>query len=389
MGPTLVFVMAACAAPPPAFEVRTHAGATSGAPARVAAGAITMADGTVLPAGDWYSLRRAPGVLPPWPGRAYLEFGNGDRLAGTVVEGDGTALTLQLSDGAQTLRFPLSALRAVWVRPPADDGPDWLAGPRRRDVVQSKTGDRVLGAIETIDAAKNVLRYQADGKAQQMEWARVAAIGFNTDLARVRKPKGPYYRLTLADGSRVSVAALEFDGAAWTADTLFKGTFRLPADRVLSVDVEQGKALSLADLKPAKYQYASFDGEEFIWTADRNVLGRPLRLKTSDGDSTFDRGLGLHAECTVTYSLSGKYHRFEATAGIDARDGRLGDAELSIQVDGQARDLARGGQLSSDVGPIPIRVDVTGARELKLFVRRRSGGIVQDVVNLVDARLIP
>jgi hypothetical protein len=364
------------------------AGVSGGTLTRLAGGAVTLGDGKVVPAGDWYSLRRAPGLLPDRPTQAHLEFGNGDRLVGAVVDGDGSAINLRVGDG-QTLRFPLSALRAVWLRPSGDQTPDWLAGPRRRDVIQSKSGDIAPGVIESIDAAKDVLRYQTDGKNQQTEWARVAAIGFNTDLARVRKPKGPYYRLTLSDGSRLSAASVEFDGTTWTAETLYKGTFRLSPDRVVSVDVEQGKAVSLAELKPAKYEYTPFDGENYGWTADQNVLGRPLRLKLAGGEATFDRGLGLHAECTLTYSLGGKYRRFEATAGLDSRDGRLGDAELVIQVDGMNRELPNGGHMSPATGSRALTLDVTGAKEMRIIVRKRSGGIVQDVVNLVEGRLIP
>jgi hypothetical protein len=388
VGPVFTLISVVCAAPPAGFDVRTMAGVSSGPLSRLAGGAVTLADGTVVAAGDWYSLRRATGLLPDRPAQAHLEFGNGDRLVGAVVDGDGSALSLRVGEG-QTLRFPLSALRAVWLRPPGDQAPDWLAGPRRRDVIQSKSGDIALGVIESIDAAKNLLRYQTDGKNQQTEWARVAAIGLNTDLARVRKPKGPYYRLALSDGSRLSAASVEFDGTTWTAETLYKGTFRLSPDRVVSVDVEQGKAVNLADLKPAKYEYTPFDGENYGWTADQNVLGRPLRLKLANGEATFDRGLGLHAECTSTYSLGGKYRRFEATAGLDSRDGRLGDVELVIQIDGAARELPDGGHLSPTIGPRALTLDVTGAKEMRITVRRRSGGIVQDVVNLAEARLIP
>jgi hypothetical protein len=38
---------------------------------------------------------------------------------------------------------------------------------------------------------------------------------------------------------------------------------------------------------------------------------------------------------------------------------------------------------------VPVRVDLTGAKNLTFAVRRGAGGIVQDHVNLTNARFIP
>lgn len=376
---------------PPAFEVR----GTTGEPAAIElaaieAGAIRRTTGDPIAAGEWYSLRRAPGRMPAWPAGPHIELGNGDRVRGAIVDCDGAILRARLGEGdhAPILKFPLSTLRAAWIRMPSAE-PDWLTAPRRRDVIQLKNGDRSLGAIAAIDPTKNSIRFQVDGKDQTLEWSRVAAIGFNTDLARIRKPKGPYYRLTLDDGTRLSVISLACDGAMWTAETQHKDAVSLPFDRVVSVDVEQGKAVALSDLKPTKYQYESFDGEEFALATDRSALGQPLRLTLKAGESTFDRGLGLHAECSAKYPLAGKYRRFEALVGLDARSGQRGDAVLSISVDGKEQPLPNAGRLTHAAGPISIRLDVAGGRELTIAVKRGAGGIVQDHVNLVEPRLIP
>src|SRR5262249_4265462 len=289
----------------------------------------------------------------------------------------------------QTLRFPLSALRMAWLSNCDDQEPKWLAGARKRDVIQSREGDVSLGAISAIDAARNVVRFQADGRDQQLELNKLAAIGFNTDLARVRRPKAAYYRLTLADGTRLSVQSLASDSRSWTAESLFKETVRIPFDYLVAADVEQGKVVWLSDLKPAKYQYQSFDDEEFALAADRCVTGRPIRLKLSNGESTYNRGIGLHAESTVTYRLDEKYRRFEALAGLDARSGARGDCMLSILVDGKERELTGRGRITLASGPIAVQIDVAGVKELTIVVRRGNGGHVQDHVNLADARLVP
>jgi NPCBM/NEW2 domain len=355
-------------------------------------GTVTLANDKVAAAGDWYSLRRIDTALPPFPKGAHAEFNNGDRVRGTVAGADGDVVRLNLSwpgTPDQVLRFPLSSLRAVWFRSrPDENDPPWLSAPRKRDAILSRNGDLTFGAFTGIDASKSQLRYEVDGKAREMSLSKLAAVGFNPDLARVRRPKGPYFRLTLVDGTRLSAVSIAFDGHVWTAETLFKESIKVPADRLISIDVDQGKAVYLSSQKPAKYEYRSFDGEDHSWMADRSVAGQVMRLKTPDGESTFDRGIGLHAECTISYTLGGKYRRFESLAGLDARSGLRGDAELAISVDGKTIELPKSGRLTQS-GPLAIQVDVTGAKELTITVRKGNGGIVQDHVDLAEARLIP
>ncbi|HKB03277.1 MAG TPA: NPCBM/NEW2 domain-containing protein [Gemmataceae bacterium] len=377
------------------FEVRGVGGIreTADLQSVAADGTITLAGGKSVPGGDWYSARRAGIARPPWPREPHAELGNADQIVGTVASADGDAVRLRVlfpDSPAQVLRIPLSALKAVWFtyRRDAHD-PEWLTAERKRDVIQSRNGDLALGALVGMDGAAKILRYQADGKDLQLDLSKVAAIGFNTDLARVRRPKGPYYRLTLANGTRLSATGVAFDGASWSAQSLFKEVIKIPADQVVAVDVEQGKAVWLSELKPSKYQYHPFDAEDHSWAADRCVSGQAMRLKTVAGESTFDRGVGLHAGSTLTYALGGKFRRWEALAGLDARSGVRGDAILVVRTDGKERELPAAGRLTAAGGALAIELDVTGVKELTIDVRRGNGGGVQDHVNLAEARLVP
>lgn len=387
----LVFAIT-CGQVPAEFEVRLlgdkpHSGAVN----------TLDSDGTLniggekIKGSDWYSLRRSAGVLPDWSRQPHVELVNGDRIRGSIVSADGDAirLLLPLAGPAQIIRIPFSALRAAWLTRRPEDDPAWLNSPRKRDFIQSRNGDLTLGAIAVIDGERKVIRVAIEGKEQELPLNRVAAIGFNTDLARVRKPKGPYFRLTFAGGTRLSAASVSFDGTVWTITTQFKDTIRLASNNLLAIDVEQGRAIWLSDLKPTAYEYKTFDGEQFSWTADRCVSGEALRLKTPSGESTFDRGIGLHAECAITYSLAGKFKRFETLVGLDAKSGTRGDAVISMFLDGKEQELDRKGRLTIAGGPVAINLDVTGAKELKIVIKRANAGNVQDHVNLAEARLIP
>jgi hypothetical protein len=51
--------------------------------------------------------------------------------------------------------------------------------------------------------------------------------------------------------------------------------------------------------------------------------------------------------------------------------------------------LPRAGRLTPAAEALPLSVDVTGAKELSIVIRRGKGGGVQDRVNLAEARLVP
>ena len=64
-----------------------------------------------------------------------------------------------------------------------------------------------LAGLDPPNAARPLLRIDVDGKPVTVERSRVALVALNTELARLPKPKGPYGRLVLADGSRLSLAS--------------------------------------------------------------------------------------------------------------------------------------------------------------------------------------
>ncbi len=115
---------------------------------------------------------------------------------------------------------------------------------------------------------------------------------------------------------------------------------------------------------------------------DRNQAGHPLRI----GAHTYDRGIGTHAQSRLTYQLDGAYRTFAADAGIDAAVGKRGTAVFTVEVDGVAKftsPVVHGG-----APPVPVQVDVAGARTLTLVVTPGSDGNASDWADWGAARLI-
>ena len=281
----------------------------------------------------------------------------------------------------------------MWLTaPPADTPADpakytWLAGTPPRDVLLYRNGDAVRGALGGF--TPNGVTFTPDGgAARDVARADLAAVGFNPRFARARKPKGPYAHLVLTDGTRLDVTELAVQKNALVAKAVCGPEVVVPLSKLVSLDVFQGPATYLSDLKPKKAETTGFLGDGWSWAADRTVRGHPLRLLTKDGETACDRGLGTHPKTVLTYDLGGKCTRFEALVGLDAATGKRGRADVRILLDGKEVALPDLKSLAAGVA-VAVKVDVRGAKELTLVVDFGPTGDVQADVNWGDARLVP
>lgn len=109
--------------------------------------------------------------------------------------------------------------------------------------------------------------------------------------------------------------------------------------------------------------------------------GEPLRI----GDRSFAKGLGHHANGTITLLLDGQYESFDAEVGLQPCAG--GSVIFRGVVDGQQR--FDSGVLRSGDAPKPVHFSVAGAQELRLEANDAGDGINCDMADWADARLTP
>ena len=338
------------------------------------------------------ALRKPGAVLPPLPTGAHIVTAAGDRVPGKVTGGDAKALRFTHATSDEGWSIALDAVAAVWLKPPpADTPPDpakytWLAGTPTRDVLLYRNGDAARGTLTGF--TDTGVKFTPDGgTARDVLRTDLAAIGFNPRFVRPRKPKGPYAHLVLSDGTRLSVNDVALKDNALVCKALCGPAIEVPLAKLVSLDVFQGSAVYLSDLKPKKAETVGFLGDGWAWTADRTVRGHPLRLLSDDGEDTFDKGLGTHPKTVLTYDLAGKYNRFEAIVGLDAATGQRGRADVRIRVDGKEVPLPELKVLAAG-NAIPLKVDVRGAKELTLVIDFGPAGDVQADVNWGGARLV-
>jgi hypothetical protein len=413
MFPLVLALSLAAPADPLAFHATgTGAEAHTGVPV-----AISLALGVQLETADGektvkglVSLRRTGARVPAAPVGPQLITAAGDRIPGTVKGGDAKVLRFTPELGDEPWSFEaVGPVAAVWLAaPPADTPPDpanyaWLAGTPSRDVLLYRNGDTARGAVTGF--VNGGAKFTPDGgTAREVPFKDLAAIGFNPRFARVRKPKGPYAHLVLTDGTRLDVTELAIKDSSLVAKAVCGPAIEVPLKQLVALDVLQGPAVYLSDLKPKKAESVGFLGGGWPWSADRTVRGQPLRLLTEAPpdraadpkvptgpveiwETTADKGIGTHPKTVLTYDLAGKYARFEANVGLDAATGKRGRADVRVLLDGKEVDLP--GLKALAAGPaVPIRVDVKGAKELTLVVDFGPTGDVQADVNWGEARLV-
>jgi hypothetical protein len=287
--------------------------------------------------------------------------------------------------------LPTPALAVIWLAAP--DGADrtdvlrrrLATGKRTRDTVYLRNGDTVEGVLADLD--EKTVQVEVAKRTVDLPRDRVAAVALGTELASSLRPKGAYGRLVFANGNRLSLlSAICPDGRTLTGVTLFQAPVSVPLDEVIALSIEQGKAVYLSDLKPRDYEYTSYLPTALAagLASDGGFGGRDLRV----AGNTHDKGLGLRSASRVTYDIGGKYRQFEALVGLDDHTGLKGSARVGVLVDGKPQDLGIKQDLTANNGPLPVSINVAGARELTLLVEYGQGGDVQDNVNWLDARLI-
>jgi alpha-galactosidase len=114
------------------------------------------------------------------------------------------------------------------------------------------------------------------------------------------------------------------------------------------------------------------------WTYATNGFG-PVELDTTNGETgaldgapirlrggAYDKGLGVHGPGLLRYRLGRACSRFVADVGIDDDQEGRGSAQFEVWADGER--LFESGVMTGGTPARAVNVDVTGRRELRLFI---------------------
>ncbi|MEB3333617.1 MAG: NPCBM/NEW2 domain-containing protein [Cyanobacteriota bacterium] len=155
----------------------------------------------------------------------------------------------------------------------------------------------------------------------------------------------------------------------------------------ISTPVSRDGTVYLSDLTPTSdwngwgpYERDRSNGE----------LGASDGRTMSINGTTFRKGLGVHADSSLTYNLSGAYSRFQAVIGIDdevdSNGISRGSVVFSIIANGGSV-LYRSPVLRGSSAPVLVDVDVSDVQTLELRVEATADGKSFDHANWGDAKL--
>lgn len=186
--------------------------------------------------------------------------------------------------------------------------------------------------------------------------------------------------LTLADGSTLWAKINKLRSGLAYLKIISGPDMVLPWATVRSVSIRSDRMVFLSDLDP-KDVFERAIAQVGTWQKNKSVRGRPLSIR----GRVFDKGIGVHATCRLTFDRPGNFNVLAATIGIDDETNGRGDCEFVVLGDGKelARVRIKGNDEAQD-----LRVKLGGAKEITLAVEPGNDFDFSDHGNWGDVRLI-
>jgi hypothetical protein len=306
-----------------------------------------------------------------------------------TMKGKEIELTLAASDLKVTL--PLTSLSYLLndAQEPAvrqEWQEKYVARKGNQDVLAIRSQGVVNGLEGILGDSANAkgeltFEYEVAGNARKREIAPKKAHG----LLFIRSLPGnapPALCKVFDVNQNVLMASkLELGASSFTVTTIGGAKVELPRLSVARLDYSNDKVVFLSDLKPAEVVERSKQGRKDTLRMNRNLdNNNPIEL----GDQVYSKGLAIHAYSELTYNLDGKYQKFDAILGMDAKVGGNGKPQVTIEADGNklfSETVTRKDKRRE------LSYPVKGVKQLKITVS--SSGLFDfgDHVDLANAKL--
>ena len=333
-----------------------------------------------VPLEDLRQIRLGPVSPDAKPAVLVHLLGGGKILAKSIsVENDECKIETSL---AGKLTIPLDQVRGVRLEPAAVslEFDKALAAP-------SADQDRLFIKIEDkVDSTAGIFKslgekdFQFDLAGESKTLPREKLFGFV--VAQGSAEDAPTKAvITLRDGSLIASEIDSLSGGKLAARLPGGSKLEIPQEAIASLSLRSSRLAFLSDQKPVAEEQRSIAFLDVPWQKDRSVQGRTLTL----GPRTFEKGIGCHAECRLTFAADGKWDVLAAVIGIDAETMGKGDCVFSVLADGEAVFTRR---VKGTDPPQEIQVEIPRAKQVVLVVDAGAGLDLGDHADWCDVRFI-
>ncbi|MBI3829352.1 MAG: NPCBM/NEW2 domain-containing protein [Planctomycetes bacterium] len=317
--------------------------------------------------------------------KAKILLRNGDAIQADIVQGNDTALKanqpllgeLNLKNNAlKGIVFALKDAPAETVVAAFFAGAD-----ADEDKMLTPKGETVNGFMGGFNDKEMV--FEAGGQKRSIPYDQVAAFRYAA-LERFKPVEGLWAAVRLTDGSIVGGRLTGFAEGSLSVDSGDGIVMKVPEKALLSIEIKGGKLTYLAELTPQAEEKPYVGGVPVVrpWRRNLAVSGEKLRL----GRKEYNRGIGVHSYCKLTYTLDGAYDRFLSDVGLDASAPSSAVCSYKIMADG--KELEAGDVKSGDAAK-KIKVSVMGAKSLELICDYGpDNDDAGDHLDWADARLL-
>ncbi|HVE40817.1 MAG TPA: NPCBM/NEW2 domain-containing protein [Planctomycetota bacterium] len=257
------------------------------------------------------------------------------------------------------------------------------------DIILTQAGDRAEGTVLSISSAGVVYKSKRLDTEVTVALEKSAGVWMIETDAPPKEPAGLHATVLTADGSSIRGEVQSLKDGVLTLKDLYGTVHKIPANLLSGIYMKNGRVVYLSDMKPS---FVEEDANyirgpkklssdlDFPFQRDRSARGGKLIV----GGVEHRKGVGVRARSLLGYSLEGGFKRFQAMLGLDAASMGLGAVKVEIELDGKK---VKEAALKGSDAPLPIDLDVSGAKELRLFVTWAGYG-QSDFVDWGSARLI-
>jgi len=348
----------------------------------IAAGKLT-ADGDTqsLSLDDLRQIRLASFIPDTKPPIVLHLLGGGKIFAKTISIDEGGQCQLETALAGK-LAIPLDQVRGIRLEP-ATASPEFdkaLAAPNADQ-------DRLFIKIEDkVDSTAGIFKLLSDkefqfdlgGESKTLPRTKLFGIVVAQGSATDDPTKG---LITLRDGSIIAGEIDSLSGGKLTAKLPGGSKLEIPQEALASIALRSTRLAFLSDLKPVEEEQRSIVFLDAPWQKDRSVQNRTLTL----GTRTFEKGIGCHAECRLTFAADGKWDVLAAVIGIDAETMGKGDCIFSVLADGEVVFTRR---VKGTDAPQELLVEIPRAKKVTLLVEPGAGLDLGDHADWCDVRFI-